>query len=350
MASQIPESTTDETAPSDVGTEDQENLHAHLLNRYHRLRYGDYTPNEYTQRKYGVDDSIPEPSHDIQQEGEVPESYRAPDVFERRNADAAVQFRDTDRAAEVRAGVRHVQSQVEDNLLAGQEPSKRDLSTLTNLGARVPTPTDVAHAESQTSYNVDPNPFPEDEGDRLDMGIQFAKANDEATARDNTKETQTSYDVDPSPFPENEGDSLSMGIDFAKANDQARARDNTKDTQTDAPTYQDGGTQTDRPRVSNHRTQTQRPTVVSQGTQYNPPQETPPHRDIVMPPASILGKRRKDNSSQAEEAVLHLQWDTVGNGRFPLLLLMYKCHLRVFLENVEQKSCNLMGKPVLPLQ
>lgn len=158
------------------------------------------------------------------------------------------------------------------------------------------------HAESQTSYDVDPNPFPEDEGDRLDMGIQFAKANDEATARDNTKETQTSYDVDPSPFPENEGDSLSMGIDFAKANDQARARDNTKDTQTDAPTYQDGGTQTDRPRVSNHRTQTQRPTIVSQGTQYemgpntgpSPPPE--PRRDVVMAPASILGKRRKEQT------------------------------------------------------
>lgn len=139
MASQIPEAITDETAPSDIGTEDQENLHAHLLNRYHRLRYGDYTPNEYTQRKHGVDDSIPEPSHDIKQEGEIPESYRDPDVFERRNADAAVQFRDTNRAAEVRAGVRHVQSQVEDDLLAGQDPSKRDVSTLTDLGARVPT-------------------------------------------------------------------------------------------------------------------------------------------------------------------------------------------------------------------
>lgn len=321
MASQIPEATNDEasvkTDPSEIGTEDQDNLHNDLMDRYLKIRYGDYRPNQYIQRKYGVDDSIPQPDHDIKQEGQVPETYRDPDVFERRNADAAAQLRDTNRSAEVRAGVRHIQTQVEDDLQAGQEPSKRDVSTLTDLGARVPTPTDIAHAEAQTSPEADPIPFSETEADGLDTAVQFANANDQARARETGKYHPASDYLSgntPSGFPDNEADSLSMGIDFAHANDAARRRDNTIETQTEPPNavdgaaqtdgesppvgphpaYQDNGTQSDRPRVRNHSTQTSRPTIVSQGTQYDPPPE--PRRDVVMAPASILGKRRKDQT------------------------------------------------------
>ena len=337
MASQVPEATDEgqesvKTDPSEIGTEDQDNLHNDLMDRYLKIRYGDYRPNQYIQRKYGVDDSIPEPDHPVKQEGEAPGSYRDQDVYERRNADAAAQLRNTSRPAEVRAGIRHVQTQVEDDLQAGQEPSKRDVSTLTDLGARVPTPKDVADAVAQTSPDIsdadaqtspeaDPIPFPETEADGLDTAVHFEKANAEARARESGKYHPASdyYSGNtPSGFPDNEADSLKMGIDFAYANDAARRRDNTVETQTDGPNvaddaaqtegpaYQDNGTQSDRPRVRNHRTQTNRPTAVSQATQYDPPAQ-----ERVRTPASILGKRKRDNPYGGGRKVMKMEGDVM---------------------------------------